>query len=191
MSKKVSKSGYEELLALRDFFAYNSFVRKKYLRLFTKLSKRTLAKDRGASYPFILDIHAHILDVYTCWFLAFEKGETCKRWGYRYETGEELQNLIGLSLTRVKKMEQEVDRHIDRVMRELRPVDLRDSFHYRLGTGKEKTVRTRNVGEMLWHLIEEELQHRGELNALLWQEDIGPPVTSWFAWKDSLRKKSK
>src|SRR5579863_8798999 len=125
MSKKVPNNGNAELSVIRDFFAYNSFVRKKYLRLYTNLPKRSLAKNRGASYPSILDIHVHILDVYRCWFLAFEKGETCKRWRHRYETGEELQDLIGLSLTRVKKMEQEVDGHIDKVMRELRPVDLR------------------------------------------------------------------
>jgi uncharacterized damage-inducible protein DinB len=133
----------------------------------------------------------HILDVYRCWFLAFEKGEACRRWQYRYETGEELPDLMGLSLAQVKKMEEEVDRHIDAVMQKLRPSDLLDLFHYTLGTGKEKTVRTRNVDEMLWHLIEEELQHRGELNALLWQEDIDPPITSWFRWKDTLWKNRK
>jgi uncharacterized damage-inducible protein DinB len=32
---------------------------------------------------------------------------------------------------------------------------------------------------MLWTLVGEELQHRGELNALLWQIDIDPPITEW------------
>jgi len=27
--------------------------------------------------------------------------------------------------------------------------------------------------------VGEELQHRGELNALLWQINIGPPITEW------------
>jgi uncharacterized damage-inducible protein DinB len=53
MPSKDTYKRYAELLAIRNFFAYNSFVRKKYLRLFTKLSKRTLSKDRGASYPSI------------------------------------------------------------------------------------------------------------------------------------------
>ena len=42
--------------------------------------------------------------------------------------------------------------------------------------------------DMLWHLVEEELQHRGELNALLWQEDIDPPVISWGEWKRQSRR---
>ncbi len=38
------------------------------------------------------------------------------------------------------------------------------------------------VREVLWHLVEEELQHRGELIALLWQIDVDAPVYSWFRW---------
>jgi hypothetical protein len=33
----------------------------------------------------------------------------------------------------------------------------------------------------MWHMLEEELQHRGEPNALFWQMDIGPPIDAWFA----------
>ena len=32
---------------------------------------------------------------------------------------------------------------------------------------------------LLLHMAEEELQHRGEMNALLWQMDIDPPVTGF------------
>ncbi len=178
-----------ELASLRDFFAYNTFVRKKYLRLISKLPKKTLAKDRGASYPSIIDIFVHILDVYRCWFYAFETNEACERWLHKFETGEELPSLFGLSVAKVKQIEKEVDSHIDIILQKLRAEDLNRSFQYTLGTGKNKSVRTRNVGDMLWHLIEEELQHRGELNALLWQDDIEPPVTSWFKWKKALEKK--
>jgi uncharacterized damage-inducible protein DinB len=31
----------------------------------------------------------------------------------------------------------------------------------------------------LLHVIEHELQHRGELNALLWQIDVEPPIMDW------------
>ena len=39
-----------------------------------------------------------------------------------------------------------------------------------------------SVRAMLWHLVEEELQHRGELNALLWQIDADPPIFDWIDW---------
>lgn len=39
----------------------------------------------------------------------------------------------------------------------------------------------------IWHLVEEELQHRGELNALLWQIDVEPPVLDWVSWEEAVR----
>jgi uncharacterized damage-inducible protein DinB len=31
--------------------------------------------------------------------------------------------------------------------------------------------------DLLRHMVEEELQHRGELNALFWQMDVRPPLS--------------
>lgn len=175
MSKRAIAAERNELEALRDFFQYNTFVRKKYLGLISKLPEKTLTKDRGASFPSILDILTHVLDVYKSWF-------------HVYETGEDLPELKGFSLDQVKKLEHEVDEYIFDFMKELKTQDLNKSFQYTRGTGKKKKVITRKLGDLLWHLVEEELQHRGELNALLWQDDIDPPVTSWFRWKKAIRK---
>ena len=176
MANKASELA-GELAALRDFFAYNTFVRRKYLDLIVSLPKETIAKDRGASFPSILDIHTHILDV-------------CKSWLHVYEEGEDLPELKGLSVSEVSALEAEVDDYMDDFMQRLSAEDLKKSFQYTVGKGKSKKVRTRILGDMLWHMIEEELQHRGELNALLWQDDIEPPVTSWFEWKESERRKA-
>ena len=168
MKQKTTNDLAGELDALQEFFAYNAFVRKKYLNLITNLPKKTLTKDRGASYPSILDIQTHILDV-------------CKSWLHAYETGVDPPELKGLSIAQVKKVGKEVDDYVDSVIQKLRPEDLNRSFNFTPSNGK-KVVRI-SVREMLWHMIEEELQHRGELNALLWQDDIEPPVTDWFDWK--------
>jgi uncharacterized damage-inducible protein DinB len=164
-----------ELEALQNCFAYNLFVRKKYLEFITKLPKKTLTKDRGASYPSILDIFTHVLDVYDSWL-------------HLYEKGEDLPEIKGLSVNEVKKLELKVDRHIDNFMRKLRPDHLNTSFQIPTKDKNEK-VRTWQLKGMLWHLVEEELQHRGEMNALLWQDDIDPPVTSWWRWEKALEKK--
>jgi hypothetical protein len=34
-------------------------------------------------------------------------------------------------------------------------------------------------------MVEEELQHRGELDALLWQMNIDPPVGSYRDWEEA------
>jgi uncharacterized damage-inducible protein DinB len=170
VSKKTASEQSGELASLREFFAYNTFVRKKYLDMMVKLPKETLMKDRGASFPSILDIHTHVLDVYRSWL-------------HVYETGEDYPELKGLSLSQVSKLESEVDDYVHDFLQRLGAEDLKRSFSYSVGKGKDKKVITRILRDMLWHLVEEELQHRGELNALLWQDDIEPPVTDWFDWK--------
>lgn len=176
MSNKSDPILTGELVALRDFFAYNAFVRKRYLSMIVKLPKKTLAKDRGASFPTILDIHVHTLDVLNSWL-------------HVYEAGKDTPELKGLSVPQVKKLESEVDAHIQGFMRKLSAADLKKPFEFTAVSGKR--VRVSSLGDVLWHLIEEELQHRGELNALLWQEDIEPPVTGWFEWKKELAKKNR
>jgi uncharacterized damage-inducible protein DinB len=173
MKQKTGAELAGELAALREFFAYNMFVRKKYVNLIAKLPKKTLTKDRGASYPSILDIQTHILDV-------------CKSWLHACETGEDLPAPKGLSVAQVKKFGEEVNENIEIFMKKLKPEDLNKSFQFHPDNGKR--LVTQNIRYMLWHMIEEELQHRGELNALLWQDDIEPPVTSWFKWKKALEK---
>jgi uncharacterized damage-inducible protein DinB len=38
---------------------------------------------------------------------------------------------------------------------------------------------TTSIRSTLQHVIEHELQHRGELNAVLWQIDVEPPILDW------------
>jgi uncharacterized damage-inducible protein DinB len=189
---KSAKSNAElsgELKSLRDFFSYNAYVRQKYLELLSTLPEDTLTKYRGASFPSILDIFVHILDVYHCWFYAYEKGKSCNRWEYASKTGELIPpELKGLSIDQVKKMERQIDQLVQRNLKSLHPKDLTRSFSFSQGRGKQRETKSRNVAEMLWHLIEEELQHRGEMNALLWEDDVEPPVTSWFGWKKTLAR---
>ena len=104
-------------------------------------------------------------------------------WLHACETGEDLPELKGLSIDQVKKLEKNVDRYIETFMFKLKPEDLNKSFHFTPGGGKNKRAITVNIGNMLWHMVEEELQHRGEINALLWQENIEPPIISWGDWK--------
>jgi len=175
MKQRTNRS---ELEALRDCFEYNNFVRKRYLDFISRLPKDVITKDRGASFPSILDIFVHVLDAYKSWF-------------HVYETGEDLPELKGLSLAEVMTVEKEVDSYISKFMAKTTSGDLDKFFQFTVGKGKKKRVVKRTLDELLWHLVEEELQHRGELNALLWQENIDPPVTSWSRWLDQERARNR
>jgi uncharacterized damage-inducible protein DinB len=154
-----------EYETIRDFYRYNSAVRKKYLRAIWKLPPRQRYKNRGGSFPSLVDIYMHVLDAYRWWFISvYGNGTVFEEYplGQRYTKSEaERETAI-------------VDRLLRKVLREVGP------------RGLNKTVRWRGrrpfripVRRMLLHMVEEELQHRGEMNALLWQIDVNPPVTGF------------
>jgi uncharacterized damage-inducible protein DinB len=79
--------------------------------------------------------------------------------------------------------EEEIAAYLSSLIQRLTPSDLEKSFEFCYGQGKRKRKGKVILANVLWHLVEEELQHRGEINALLYQENIDPPITNWFYWK--------
>ena len=160
-----------ELGSIRDWYEYNSYVRKKYLRaIFRRLSSEERYRDRGASFPSIVDIFVHVLDAYRYWFLFIynDKLSEYKR----------LREIKRYSMKEVAQEEQNIDRHVLNLIRNLETRDLDKIISFRDG-GRRRTIELRH---MLLHVIEEELQHRGELNALFWQPNINPPHTEYEEW---------
>ena len=43
---------------------------------------------------------------------------------------------------------------------------------------------TEKIEDILMHVIEEEIHHRGELLCIYWQNDIKPPYTSYMGYVD-------
>jgi uncharacterized damage-inducible protein DinB len=164
-----------ELESIREWYRYNSYVRKKYLKvIFEKVPKGELYKDRGASFPSIVDIFSHILDAYRYWFVYVYNSNLGKHhpsWRRKKYT----QRTLG-------EYESKIDRLVLKVVEELKPGCLDRRLRSR--------DRTETLREMLLHMAEEELQHRGELNAMLWQMDIEPPITDWIDWKREAAKKA-
>jgi uncharacterized damage-inducible protein DinB len=77
--------------------------------------------------------------------------------------------------------EKYIQTQIQRVMDELTEANLSRTILREKGRGSDHDCQI-PVRDALWHLVEEELQHRGELNALLWQIDVEAPVESWIDW---------
>jgi uncharacterized damage-inducible protein DinB len=160
-----------ELKSIQEWYEYNSYVRKKYLKVLQILPEGELTKDRGASFPSLLDIFTHIYFAYRLWFAERYEGKRAD--GRKDPKGS------------IKELELEsakMDTYILDFVKKIRPDDLNRWIEL----SDEGRVVKFNVREMLWHLVEEELQHRGELNALLWQMNIDPPVTGWSKWKKEI-----
>ena len=162
----------DELTAIKEWYRYNTYVRKKYLDAIEKLPAQEIDRDRGASFPTLVDILAHTLDAYASWFFYTWEGkqfDRSKRIRGRVKTVREL-----------KEEEKKVDSGIMKFVEDLSAPDLDKTFEDTWEDGRKWRFTLR---QMLWHMVEEELQHRGELNALLWQMDIDPPITDWIDWK--------
>lgn len=156
-----------ELDTIRDLYRYNSRVRKKYLEAIWRLPEKQRYRKRGASFPSLVDIFLHVLDAYRYWFLAGYASDTS--WT-EYPLGQRF------SRKQVRREEAATDRLVMGVVNRLRPRDLSKTFRVPGSRAKGRRISLR---VMLLHMAEEELQHRGELNALLWQQDVDPPVTGF------------
>lgn len=152
-----------ELGTIRALYRYNSRVRKRYLRAIWTLPVKERYRDRGASFPSLVDIFLHVLDDYRYWFRAVYASELGVP---EFPLGQRL------SLAKARQEERIVDRMVKRMVDHLTPADLRRILT--TPRGRRLTLR-----EMLLHMFEEEIQHRGELNALLWQMDVDPPVLGY------------
>lgn len=156
-----------ELDLIRSIYAYNSRTRTKYLTAIWKLSPRARYQDRGASYPSLVDIYLHVLDAYRLWFdEVYARGPT-PIW---YPLGQRF------TLAEARRETNSIDRRVARILGSLQPKDLQRRYPLPSRWHARKPIELR---ELLVHMIEEELQHRGEMNALLWQSGRDPPVTGF------------
>ncbi|MGC2289111.1 MAG: DinB family protein [Thermoplasmata archaeon] len=153
-----------ELDTVRALYRYNSRVRKKYLATIWHLPTKKRYRPRGASFPSIVDIFLHVLDAYRWWFRTVYSND--REWN-EYPLGQKL------SRAQVVVEERKTDRFVLAQLEKLRPSDLSRTFPI-LGSRRRISLRI-----LLLHMAEEELQHRGEMNALLWQEDVDPPITGF------------
>lgn len=169
MTPREARKGSDgsELELLRRLYVYNSQTRAKYLAAIWKLPLRERYRDRGASFPSIVDIFLHVLDAYRLWFDEVYAGGAPPTW---YPLGKRF------TVAEARREMRTIDQRVLGILRSLRPADLDLKFPLPKRWKAPKPIALR---ELLVHMIEEELQHRGEMNALLWQADRNPPVTGF------------
>jgi uncharacterized damage-inducible protein DinB len=165
-----------ELDAIRTFFRFNSRVRQHYLETILALPPAERLKDRGASYPSLQEIFVHVLDGIHWWveYVPQDRVADAKELPAR-----------DLSPELLRAETDTADRLAREYVGRLTEADLtRDMVCHFPGEGGSKEARF-PIGDVLWHLVEEELQHRGELNALLWQMNVDPPIAQIDDWNAS------
>jgi uncharacterized damage-inducible protein DinB len=180
VTERVAKGGdmpaktsrMDEVTLARAWIDWLVDTRTGYMDSLLRLPEPELRKDRGASFPSLRDIFLHILDNNVWWLESIPQN--------RQESHSEVKGPL---------TKQEIQQQVERVAgvgrelaKSLTPTRLNESFVVRgvQGNGKPYEMKV-NLRTIIWHLVEEELQHRGEINALLWQIDVDAPTRSWFS----------
>jgi uncharacterized damage-inducible protein DinB len=74
----------------------------------------------------------------------------------------------------LRALDRKVDRELLNVGETLTEAHVRQKHELYLG-GKKRWIFTEREG--IWHVLEEDYLHRGEILCMLWQDDIEPPYT--------------
>jgi uncharacterized damage-inducible protein DinB len=164
-----------EVEDIRNWFAYLMDARRGYIEALAKLPEKERTRDRGASYPTVLDVFAHSQGALYFWMKDVAK--------FKFPA-QEGETDGPVTIEAIRKDEEYLRTQIQRVMSELTEADLSRAITRLKDRGSDHDCEV-PVRDACWHLVEEELQHRGELNALFWQLDIDPPVFDWIEWAHS------
>jgi len=172
-----------ELKAIRDWFWYNSFVRRRYFEVISRLPARELSRDRGASYPTLIELFKHSLDGVSSFIQRMSVLHEKTNPAYPCPDNPSLNDL--------SKYVTHLEEQISLFFATLTEGDLDRSFLVPKEPPWWDEDFTAPVRGTLYHLVEEELQHRGEINALLWQIDVEPPITDWVSWEEAVAASAK
>ena len=174
MTRKA-RSRMDEVRLVRAWSDWNLRSLNDYLLALLALPREERRKDRGASYGSIQDIFLHVIEDYIWWFGDVPQGR---------KLGES-EPLVGrdLSEQELRRLTRRVDRSVHKIMDSLKPRDLGRSYVVQGEVNGKPYTMTTCLADIMWHMVEEQLQHIGELNALFWQMDIDPPTHAWFSSK--------
>jgi len=154
------------MVEVRKLLEYNEKVRHRYFETLAKLPWKEFVENREASFHSLRNIFIHTLGAIDYW-LDFLQKEECrsKRKFDEYKTFNE-----------VKAYMEIVDVRTRNYLDSLPSGGL--GKKYTLKNDVNETVEV-TAEDILIHMFEEEVHHRGELIALLWQMGIEPPLMGW------------
>jgi uncharacterized damage-inducible protein DinB len=153
------------MVDINDLLAYNEAERRAFFKAFAKLSWDEFVKNREASFLSIRNIFIHTLNAEDYWLDFLQNEKQCsKRKFEEYKTLKE----IGVYM-------RHVENRMNDYLKSLSSEDLEKKYKGRRN-GKPETVTAEDI---LVHVFEEEVHHRGELIALFWQMGVKPPLIGY------------
>jgi uncharacterized damage-inducible protein DinB len=154
------------MVDIKKLLKYNEEVRHRYFEAFTKLPWEEFTKNREASFHSIRNIFLHTLNAVEYWlsFLQKEQYKPHPKFD-EYKTFEAVRTYM-----------EHIEKRMSNYLEPLSPEKLTEKFK---ATDDNNTPCEVTAEDVLIHVFEEEVHHRGELIALLWQMGVEPPSMSW------------
>ena len=132
----------------------------------------TVTESCGASFECIRDIFVHSLQAEQFWI---------RRLGGKSAEGIfDTPFTAFADLNALQEYADTVEAETNEYLKTLNEERLGSRFEFR---GRDGTMRQHAVEDVLMHVVEEAIHHRGELLCLYWQHDIRPPYASYMDYK--------
>ena len=160
------------MLKIKDLFGYNWFSRREFLKSMAAIPWETVTESCGASFDCIRNIFVHSLQAEQSWV--------------RRLSGKSAKGIYGTPFTNfadlnaIQEYADNVEAETNEYLEALKEEMLDSIFEFK---GRDGKIRRHKVEDVLIHVVEEEIHHRGELLCIYWQHDIRPPYTSYMAYK--------
>ncbi|WXG42693.1 MAG: DinB family protein [Promethearchaeati archaeon SRVP18_Atabeyarchaeia-1] len=152
------------MVDVNKLLEYNRIERHAFFEKFTGLPWEEFTKNREASFHSIRNIFIHTLNAIDFWLDFLQKQNLCSK--KRFEEYK--------SYDDVRTYMEQVEKRMRSYLESLSLGMLSEKLKVH-GKG-EAEITTEDI---LVHVFEEELLHRGELIALLWQMNIEPPLVGY------------
>jgi uncharacterized damage-inducible protein DinB len=85
------------------------------------------------------------------------------------------------SVNSIREYADKVEAETNECLEKFTDEKLQSLFEYK---GRDGNVYRNKVEDILMHVVEEEIHHRGEILCIYWQHDIQPPYTSYTAYRN-------
>jgi uncharacterized damage-inducible protein DinB len=160
---------------IKNLFGYNWYCRRKILKSMAEIPWKTVVESCGASFDSIRDIYIHSLQSEHFWIRRLSGKNTEEIFKTPFSKFADIKT--------IKEYADEVEAETNAYLKTLTDEKLQSIFEYKGWDGK---TNRNKIEDILMHVVEEEIHHRGELLCIYWQNDITPPYTGYTGYVASI-----
>ena len=156
---------------IKELFMYNHIIRQSYIDEFQKnIPWQEMVRNHDIAWLSLKDTLLHIIWVEDTWINYSIQGLEDPNRPFNYSKYQTWNSIIEYNSRIISK----VDEYLSNI--KLKDLDMKV-----WRTNNDGIRRTSRIKDVLIHVVTEELHHRGEIIAILWQMNIEPPDMGWLS----------